>query len=376
MNSYKCIKDIAKVTNGKSDVKDALSYGKYPFYDRSTLIKRSNKYLFDSEAIIIAGEDSRQVFEPRHYIGKFDLHQRCYVIYDFMDGYSPKYLYYKLKTLTKHFANVCVGSTVPSLRLDHISEIKIEFPKNDIQQKIAIVLSDLDAKIELNTKINAELESMAKLLYDYWFVQYDFPDENGKPYKSSGGKMVYNEELNREIPEGWGATTVETILQKQKSVKKVQAKEYGIDGIIPIIDQSTRFICGYIDDESYMLKGKDDPIIVFGDHTRIFKYVNFDFARGADGTQILSSNTNKLPATLLYQILKMIDLSNYGYARHFKFLKETTIILPKENTATKYDSIVKLYWDKIRSKIVENRELSKLRDFLLPMLMNGQVRVR
>src|SRR5690606_33330450 len=130
--------------------------------------------------------DSRQIFEPRYYKGKFNLHQRCYVIYDFKEEFCPKYLFYKLKTLTKHFENVNVGSTVPSLRLDHITDLKINLPNYITQKSIAKVLSDLDAKIELNNKINRELEAMAKTLYDYWFVQFDFPDANGRPYKSSG----------------------------------------------------------------------------------------------------------------------------------------------------------------------------------------------
>ena len=99
----------------------------------------------------------------------------------------------------------------------HITDLKIKFPFFDNQQKISNVLSSLDSKIELNNKINKELESMAKTLYDYWFVQFDFPDENGKPYKSSGGKMVYNQELKREIPEGWG---VENIYNTPRNLNK------------------------------------------------------------------------------------------------------------------------------------------------------------
>lgn len=90
MSKLHFIKDIAKVTNGKSDVKDANEDGAYLFFDRSVITKRSNKYLFDNEAIIIPGEDSRAIFEPRYYNGKFDLHQRCYVIYDFKKEIYPK----------------------------------------------------------------------------------------------------------------------------------------------------------------------------------------------------------------------------------------------------------------------------------------------
>ncbi|MFM6842822.1 MAG: restriction endonuclease subunit S, partial [Dolichospermum sp.] len=95
-------------------------------------------------------------------------------------------------------------SSYPSINSDDIGKLKLKVPSSKQEQKkIAAVLSSLDDKIELNNRINSELENLAKTIYDYWFVQFDFPDENGKPYKSSGGKMVYNQELKREIPAGW-----------------------------------------------------------------------------------------------------------------------------------------------------------------------------
>src|SRR5690606_7805754 len=96
------------------------------------------------------------------------------------------------------------GAVQKCLFISDLRDIDIDVPEEfSYQEKLSKVLSDLDAKIELNNKMNIELEAMAKLIYDYWFVQFDFPDENGRPYKSSGGKMVYNEDLKREIPEGW-----------------------------------------------------------------------------------------------------------------------------------------------------------------------------
>ena len=101
-------------------------------------------------------------------------------------------------------ANKChVGVPALAQATTNFRLIEIPLPSLPTQQKIASVLSSLDSKIELNNRINAELEAMAKTLYDYWFVQFDFPDKNDKPYKTSGGKMVWNEELKREIPEGW-----------------------------------------------------------------------------------------------------------------------------------------------------------------------------
>jgi type I restriction enzyme S subunit len=118
----------------------------------------------------------------------------------------PEYLKYYLQTrsvketVAKKYVS---GSALPRIILKNFGEIDVIYKDITTQQKIASVLSSFDSKIELNNRINTELEAMAKTLYDYWFVQFDFPDANDKPYKSSGGKMIWSEELKRDIPEGW-----------------------------------------------------------------------------------------------------------------------------------------------------------------------------
>ena len=117
------------------------------------------------------------------------------------------------------------------------------------------------------------------------------------------------------------------------------------------------------------------PRIVFGDHTRILKLINFDFARGADGTQILLSKDKRVPQHFFYHSLLKIDLSNYGYARHFKFLKQMKIIVPSFQISNKFEKKTKIIFDKVRQNKFQNQKLAELRDWLLPMLMNGQVSV-
>ena len=138
--------------------------------------------------------------------------------------YEAQCLSYLLYSFEKTLMSFMTGSSGQS-ELDKVILLNLNTklpkdPKN--QQKIAKVLSDLDTKIELNNKINTELEAMAKTLYDYWFVQFDFPNEEGKPYKSSGGKMVWNEELKREIPVGW------EVLKLPISPSKTQSQPSGI----------------------------------------------------------------------------------------------------------------------------------------------------
>jgi len=378
------IKDVAKITNGKSDVKDAVIDGQYVFFDRSTLNKRSNKYLFDSEAIIIPGEDSRQIFEPRYFKGKFDLHQRCYVVYDFKKDFLPKYLFYKLKTLTRHFSNVFVGSTVPSLRLDHITDLKIDFPTLQDQQKIASVLSTLDSKIELNNRINAELETMARTLYDYWFVQFDFPDENGNPYKTSGGEMVYNQELKREIPKGWEVKKLKDILKKNNKKFNLNDEKHNIDTIdLSVMPSSTMCLTE---------KNTSDE---FG--TNLFEMNKFDILFGAIRPYLLKAGFAPFDGLVTGTVHSFHTINEYDYNFALLTMTHESIFqfaisnskgtkMPvigaddlleykvpyNEKIVHKFNKIL-LFKEVISQNIQENQKLAELRDFLLPMLMNGQV---
>ncbi len=252
-----------------------------------------------------------------------------------------------------------------------VKEMPIPLPDINIQRKIGDILSYIDRKIENNNKINGELESMAKTIYDYWFLQFEFPNEERKPYKSSGGKMVWNEELKREIPEGWEVVKIGKILDKYPKTESVLRDDYEKGILFPIIDQSKYFICGYTDDKDKVLHLKD--AIVFGDHTNFAKYINFDFARGADGTQIVVSKNKNLPNYLLYLQIISLPVIEQGYSRHFKFLKEQFVFVPNKIVSEKYMKIIEDALLLIKKNIFENRELSLLRDFLLPMLMNGQI---
>ncbi len=394
MSRVMLVKDVAKVTNGKSDVKDVVENGEYVFFDRSTSLKRSDKFLFDREAIIIPGEDSREIFEPRYYTGKFDLHQRCYAIYDFSHDVYPKYLFYKLKTLTKHFANVYVGSTVPSLRMDHIADLKVDLPAYDLQKKAARILSSLDYKIELNRKINAELEQMARTLYDYWFVQFDFPDANGKPYKSSGGAMKFSPELNREIPEGW---QVQNMLESDLfEVIKPRIddfngeKQYIATADVNGLNISDGSPITYENRESranmqpkaftvWFAKMKNSiKHVLVGDYSNdlIEKTI---FSTGFMGLQTKREAFEYVALTVHRPYFELVKDSNSSGATMEAIgnsvMANMKLIIPDEKTLKKFHKIVRPLLEKIDKNRQQSQNLAHLRDWLLPMLMNGQVRV-
>ena len=214
---------------------------------------------------------------------------------------------------------------------------------------------------------------MARQLYDYWFVQFDFPDEKGKPYKSNGGKMVWNEELMRNIPSSWNVQPIGDILDRYTTTKKYTTKEYLSYGNYPIIDQGDSYIVGFTNESDNLLTRH--PAVLFGDHSTKVKYLDFDFARGADGTQILYSNNECVSEHYLYFYVKSLNIPNPGYSRHFKYLKSFPIIVPAKVTIARFERIVNSLFKKWTQNIFQDIELSKQRDELLPLLMNGQATV-
>lgn len=276
--------------------------------------------------------------------------------------------------IQKYFENNASGSGQRfTLSNDTIGNIPVLLPSIEEQRIIGKVLADIDRKIELNRRINDNLEAMAKQLYDYWFVQFDFPDEEGKPYKSSGGAMVWNEKLKREIPQGWSILSISDILDKYSTTKRYETKEYLPQGKYPIIDQGDAYIIGFTNEDDNLLTRH--PAVLFGDHSTKVKFLDFDFARGADGTQILYSSNNAISQYYLYLAVCALQIPNPGYSRHFKYLKELPIVIPNTAIANKFKNIVKPLFDNWTKNIFCNLALTKQRDELLPLLMNGQVTV-
>jgi len=319
------------------------------------------------------------------------------------DTIDAKYFYYSLtnKSITDYLNVIATNNVTsyPSLNPSDIGDLILKIPSSKTeQQKIAKVLSDLDNKIELNNKINAELEAMAKTLYDYWFVQFDFPDAIGKPYKTSGGKMVWNEALKREIPEGW-------------EVEKVSKSSNIVDCL-----HSKKSEYNFVDDETYLLQLeniKDDGLIDLSKKYHVSKedYKNWTTRIEVKDNDIIITNAGRVAATaqipsniiagigrnitairpvsisptFLYvafqcsemkrQIALNTDTGTFFKSLNVKGIKELLIARPSKNTEEKFESIVFPMRRKREQNQIENQELASLRDWLLPMLMNGQVTV-
>lgn len=309
------------------------------------------------------------------------------------DKVIPEYLLYAY--LSPAFqqtivANTITGATVDRIALNEMSDFPIRIPGMDEQKKVADLLKNIDAKIDCNNRINAELEAMAKTLYDYWFVQFDFPDANGNPYKSSGGKMVYNATLKRDIPEGWKVTTLASVTPiSNDSLNPADFPEKEFKHFsIPVFDATN----------TYGLERGDsigsNKFTVLGTDLLVSK-LNPWFSRVIyamdEEDQICSTELVvwRCPTENLKNFLYLIAISPQFIAHCVQSATGTSNshkrVNPKvmmrfdlpykkeiaEDFGARISSIVK----KLIISRRENQQLAQLRDWLLPLLMNGQVTV-
>ena len=263
-----------------------------------------------------------------------------------------------------HMLSLAVGKGASrnAMTKQMIENFEVPYPPLSTQHRIATILSRYDSLIENYQKQIKLLEEAAQRLYKEWFVDLRFPEHE-------------NTNIIDGVPEGWEKKKVGEVIAKVSRSKQIPTKDYQNEGAIPIIDQSRDYIAGYTDDIESRIES-NEPYIVFGDHTRILKYVPFPFAKGADGTQlIMSNNLDLMPQCLLFTSLVSVDLSNYSYARHFKYLKEEEILVPTASIANAFSKHVAKWYAKIQLNREQLRLLTEARDRLLPKLMSGEIEI-
>ena len=297
------------------------------------------------------------------------VHNTALFVKDFK-GNDPKYLYYFLKNLHLDKTFEKGSSVVPSLDRKVVHSLVVPFFKdvND-QRKIASALALFDRKIELNKRINDNLESMAKQLYDYWFVQFDFPNGEGKPYKTSGGKMVWNEKLKREIPEGWNSCHLEDFL----AIRNGRDHKHLSNGIYPVYGSGgeMRRVSEYLyNGESVLMPRK-------GSLNNIM-YVNEAF--WTVDTMFYSEMKIDYCAKYIYYSIKDIDFTRLDSGTGVPSMTSSTLysikmVRPNDDVLKKFDEIVSPLFEHMKQCVEQIAELTKQRDELLPLLMNGQASV-
>ena len=324
---------------------------------------------------------------------------------DFKEDILSEYLYFFMKEdyFKKQLNHTLIGAVQKALTMEKLSKIEIIVPPLPTQQKIAAVLSSLDKKIALNCRINARLEQMAKRLYEHYFVQFDFPTADGKPYKTSGGKMVYSSELKREIPDGWEVKSIKSVMDCDISGdwgQDIQKGNYdykvncirGCD-ITDMTSLPQRFILTV--NSKKLLEENDFVIEISGGSPTQSTGRIIQITR-----EILDRFNNKL---ICSNFCRGIRLSNKNYVSYFNYMWKMfyqndvffnyegktsglknfqfdTFVnekwyFPDEKLVKQFNEVIFQIKKEIDKNELESARLTSLRDRLLPLLMNGQVSV-
>lgn len=423
------LNDLVEIYNGSTPSTSKLEYfdGEIPWITPKDLSDKKTKYISSGERNItklgLASIGNRLLpkgtilFSSRAPIGLISIssnivstNQGFKNLVCKEDKIKNEYLYYLLKTKINEIQELGTGTTFKEVSKSTLGDFEFYYETDiTIQQKIASVLSALDSKIELNNRINAELEAMAKTVYDYWFVQFDFPDKNGKPYKTSGGKMVWNEELKREIPEGWAVNTLSYWINNDKSGDWGKEEREG--------NYSERVFCIRGADLNGLngkgeVKAPERYILEKNSHKILDPHDLIVEISGGSPTQstgrmayMTKESLERFDAPVICSnFCKAVTLKDkkslYNFAFEWNKAYDHGVLFGYEGKTSGiknllFESFVTSYYTTIPSNhfmekfydfmtpleirkqknLLENQKLTELRDWLLPMLMNGQVRV-
>lgn len=375
--------EIAIFKTGKLNSNAAISNGEYPFFTCSPETLRINSYAFDQEAILLAGNNAEGNFSIKYYKGKFNAYQRTYVITPIRGKVDIKFLYYALSLCLKQLKNMSQGTSTKFLTVTILNSFSVQLPSISDQRRIASILSSLDRKIELNNKINADLEEMAQAIFKNWFVDFE-------PFKD--GKFV-DSELGM-IPEGWKVGRLDEIADVVGGSTPSKAKpEYytqkGIAWLTPkdLSNHPAVYTSrGEIDitEEGYnstSTKLMPKGTILFTSRAPI-GYISIAQNDICTNQGFKSLVPKKAGTCFLYCFLKYVTpvIENKSTGSTFKeasgsLMKSLQVIMPEQKVFEDFETIVSPLFARIESLEKENSRLSLLRDTLLPRLMSGELEV-
>lgn len=343
--------------------------GNIPVVGSSEVIGWHNVAKSEAPTLLIGR--SGTVGRPQYYNCAIWPHNTTLFVTDF-HGNNPRYCYYLLRNL--NLEDYASSSGVPTLNRNFIEPLQVKYHKREEQDKIVKILTALDGKISTNNKIIETSEKLMREIYDYWFVQFDFPDKNARPYKSSGGEMVYNETLKREIPEGWRVTTLgESYDIYQPGI--LSAKQCDPDGEYDV--HGSNGIIGRYHEYNH----EDSEIIIScrGDCGNIHRVMPKTWITG-NAMVIKPKAETTQSREYLKNMLGTLGIKNISTGSVQGQITRTNlapikIVVPDNDILEKYAELADSSSELVIKTTLENRKLEELRDWLLPMLMNGQIRV-
>lgn len=415
MNKFR-LKDIANIVNGATPSSSIKEYygGDIVWITPNDLSKQQKKYITQGERnITIEGYNSCStkiipanniLLSSRAPIGLIAINRiDCCTNQGFKnlviisEKCDVEFLYYYLKYHIKEIENLGSGTTFKEVSKTSLEKYEINLPEINLQKKISSILKKIDDKIVLNNNTNSELENMAKTIYNYWFLQFEFPNDEGKPYKSSGGKMVWNKELKKEIPDGWEVKKLKNFIDIVRGItySKEDISLEEKENYFPLLKSNniqngkinynnTIYVKNSLVSEKQILD-KGSIFITMSSGSKehmgktaiIFDDLKYTFGAFCSKIKIKNDFIAFISLFLVSKLFKNI-IDNLTLGTSINNINNDHINNIKITIPNK--KILKLFEDKIRGifekqgKIIfENQELISLRDYLLPLLMNGQV---
>lgn len=355
--------------------------GPYPVFSSTNIVGYHNEYKIDDECVITGR--SGTIGEVRYYQGKcWPLNTSLYV--EDFKGNVPKYVYYLLKSI--NFDNFSSGTSVPTLNRNHIHKMNCLVANVETQKKIVDFIKPIERKMEINNKIIKANEEFSSLLFNYWFLQFDFPNEEGKPYKSSGGKMKFSKETNSNIPEDWDVINLGDYLNFDKgfepgsseysTIKKNYVPFYRVGDI----DKGVTDI--YINQELSKIRVKENEVLLSldGSPGKVAYGIEGCYSTGL---RKVYDKRNIISTGLVYQILNsefiQKTISQHSTGSNILHASNALNHMYVPFNAEKYKVLGKTYEEIFEFKVTlkrENKELTDLKNFLLPLLMNGQATIK
>ena len=379
------LKDICDYKTGKLNSNAAQENGVYPFFTCSPEAYRINSYSFDQDAILLAGNNANGKFHINYYKGKFDAYQRTYVMASNDDSIIDNtYLYYYLTLQLNNLKEISVGSATRFLTKGILDNISIKYPQYKQMKYIGKTLRSLDEKIELNNQMNKTLEEMAQALFKRWFVDFEFPNEDGESYKSSGGEMV-DSELGM-IPKGWQVGIlgdISNIVMGQSP----KGSTYNEEGVGEVFYQGraefgTRFPKRRLyTSEPKRMANKGDVLMSVrapvGDLN--VAHEKCCIGRGLAAIQSKYGYESFILYTM-FNLEKQLNVFN-GEGTVFGSinkdgLNNLKVIVPSPGVIKNFEEIVSKIDGTIQNNYDEVCSLQELRDILLPKLMLGEIRIK
>lgn len=380
MNNYK-LSELIKIKNG-CDYKK-LNKGSVPVYGTGGIMTYVDKWLYDGESVLLPRKGS---LDNILYVnGKFWTVDTMYWTEINTEKVYPRYLYYYLSLLDLSCRDT--GSTLPSMTFDAYYELEVMLPNKEEQKKVLDILVPIEEKIKVNSQINDNLQNQMQTLYDYWFVQFDFPNKDGKPYKSSGGKMVWNETLRQNIPEAWTTRKLSSIINisnERMSPSEIKDRVYAPIEVIPRkrisfyetadTSKATTGLCPFA----------AKAILLSNRRVYFHKVCISPFDGVTRDTVIIITPNEESNLGFVFETVFSEHFINYAtknsYGSEQPVLSPTAVMdyviaYPNDFLDYSYSTIVNEMIDQVLMNEKENKQLLELRNLLLPLLMTGQATI-